>query len=400
MSKAAGSAFDAAAQRIADGFAKATQFALTFWTDVDLPTVSKSSGPVHDLQASTHWYTVALAVLCIMVAGLRMAYSGDHRHGYQAVRGTLTWVLTAGAGVAAINALGTASDKFSSYILDNAAGGHLGERIALMAGITSAAGGPNGMGPGLVMLVGFVGILASLVQMMLMLTRVGMLTIVAGVLPLAAAGSGTESGKAWFNRLVSWTVAYLLYKPAAAIVYAAAFFMIGDGSTTFQVLVGMFMMMLSILALPALMRLVTPAVAAATSHGGGGALAAAGMAAVTGARMLADHKSSSSSSTSKTGSHQPGLVGTGSPTGAGHAGSPTVMTASQGKNGSFNVTDLGGKAGSAGAGARAGASGAAKAGAGAATAGAATAADYGMQAASAVRNTASGATNSSVDLGV
>jgi hypothetical protein len=182
----AGTAFDAVAQRIAEGFAKSAQFALTFWTDVELPTLSATSGPVAMLQDSTGWYSLVIATVALLVAGIRMALTARTDPGRDALRGLLTWVLVAGAGVAAINALGRAGDAFSVWILDRSTGGDLGERIALMTGISAT--GVTGLGPGLVFLVGFVGILASLAQMMLMLIRVGVVTILAGLLPLAAAG--------------------------------------------------------------------------------------------------------------------------------------------------------------------------------------------------------------------
>jgi type IV secretion system protein TrbL len=137
--------------------------------------------------------------------------------------------------------------------------------------------------------VGMLGMLASLVQMGLMLVRVGVVTIFAGLLPLAAAGTGTETGMAWFKRITSWLLAFILYKPAAATVYASAFLLIGDGTDATSVLSGLFMLILSIVALPSLLRLVTPMVgtAVAAGAGAGGGAAAAGMVLASGARMTA-----------------------------------------------------------------------------------------------------------------
>ena len=393
VGKAAGSAFDAAASKLLGRFGQSIELSLTFWTDVDLPTLQERTGPVHDLQASTHWFTLLLATACIMIAGLKIAYSGDHRHGYEAIRGTLTWVFVAGAGVAAINAVGSASDAMSRSILDDASEGQLHARLGAMGAAAQL------MPPGLGMMVAFVGILASLVQIMLMMARVGMVTIVAGVLPLAAAGSGSETGKAWFNKLVSWVVAYLLYKPAAAIVYAAAFVLIGDGNGLFPVLIGMFMIMLSVLALPALMRLVTPIVSSATSHGGGAALAGLGAAAATGAKFLADRGGGGGGGGG--GSHAPGLVSDG-PTGAPNAPGAQTMTATQNSEGVFNVTNVGSdQAASAAGGASAGGAGAAagSTAAGASTGGAFTAVQAVADVAKAAQGVVKGAADSSAGMG-
>ena len=120
-----------------------------------------------------------------------------------------------------------------------------------------------------------------------MLVRVGVVTIFAGLLPLAAAGTSTQTGMEYFKRMTSWLLAFVLYKPTAATVYASAFLMIGDGKDATSVLAGLFMLVLAIVALPALLRLITPMVGAAVAAGAGagGGMAAAGMVMASGARM-------------------------------------------------------------------------------------------------------------------
>jgi len=153
-----------------------------------------------------------------------------------------------------------------------------------------------------------------------MLVRVGVVTIFAGLLPLAAAGTGTQTGMDYFKRISSWLLAFVIYKPAAATVYASAFLLIGDGKDATSVLSGLFMLVLSIVALPAMLRLVTPMVGAAVAAGAGagGGMAAAGMVLATGARM------SSSASAGRPGpptggSQPPGLL----PGGSGSSGGST-----------------------------------------------------------------------------
>lgn len=149
--------------------------------------------------------------------------------------------------------------------------------------------------------------------------------MLAGTLPLSAAALSTPAGKAWFKRSVGWIIAFLLYKPAAALVYASAFSLTANAKDLLSVLSGLMLILLSVFALPALMRLAVPMVAAATG-GGGGELAVAGVGAAlaTGARR----GGSSSSGGSKSGGSGTGKVngssgpdgnsgsGGGSPTGA------------------------------------------------------------------------------------
>ena len=103
-----------------------------------------------------------------------------------------------------------------------------------------------------------------------MLFRQAALLILAGVLPLAAAGSIAPMTRAWIRKVTAWMLALICYKPAAAAVYAAAFTMIGSGGSPRTVLMGFVMLLLSVLMLPALMKFFTWTTGAIASSGGGG----------------------------------------------------------------------------------------------------------------------------------
>ena len=107
-------------------------------------------------------------------------------------------------------------------------------------------------------MLGIIAFLATVIQIMLMLVRGGMLVLLVGTLPLVAAFSNTEMGMQWFRKAGAWLVAFALYKPAAAIVYAVAFDLAGQPGAL-ALLDGVMMLVLAILALPALLRFVVPA---------------------------------------------------------------------------------------------------------------------------------------------
>ena len=76
-------------------------------------------------------------------------------------------------------------------------------------------------------------------------------------------------------------LALIFYKPAAAMVYATAFTMIGTGKDPRTVLMGFTMVFLSLLALPVLMRFFTWTTGhVADASGGGGFLQTALQGAV------------------------------------------------------------------------------------------------------------------------
>ena len=109
----------------------------------------------------------------------------------------------------------------------------------------------------MVVVLGVIAILISAVQAILMLFRQASLVILAGVLPLAAAGTLTPATRTWFKKITGWELALIFYKPAAAAVYAAAFTMAGTGTGVRATFMGFAMVALSLLALPVLIRLFT-----------------------------------------------------------------------------------------------------------------------------------------------
>ena len=82
--------------------------------------------------------------------------------------------------------------------------------------------------------------------------RGGLLVILAGVLPITASFTNTQMGRQWFQKAIGWTLAFILYKPAAALIYAAAFRLTGsdafgaNGVGIVSILTGMGLMILAL----------------------------------------------------------------------------------------------------------------------------------------------------------
>ena len=134
--------------------------------------------------------------------------------------------------------------------------------------------------PAVVLVFGVVAIILALVQAVLMLFRQAALIVLAGVLPLAAAGSIAPMTRAWVRKVTAWMLALICYKPAAAAVYATAFTMIGSGGTARTALMGFAMLALSVVMLPALMKFFTWTTGSIAGGGGGGQIVSAAMGAV------------------------------------------------------------------------------------------------------------------------
>ena len=76
----------------------------------------------------------------------------------------------------------------------------------------------------------FVLMLTSIAQVMLMYVRAVLLVLLVGLFPIAAAAAFTARGKELLDRYLKWTLAWLLWKPVAATIYAAGLLMIETGA--------------------------------------------------------------------------------------------------------------------------------------------------------------------------
>jgi len=343
----AGDVISAVAGAVANAVGKVVADLGTLWVRIGTPNLTSTDGgsapsdPVAFIQAHLWWYMTALAVLGVLVGSARMAWQQRAEPGRDVLKGLAVYVAVSGAGVATIALLVSAADDFSTWIISQSLNGtSFGANITVLLGLTGASAVTgNLLGPILIIVLGLLALLASLIQIFLMVVRGGMLVILAGILPTAAAAAigGLESGKHWLKKTLAWLVAFALYKPAAAIVYAVAFRLVGSdvfgAGGVVGVVTGLALMLLALLALPALMRFVTPLVAAVASGGAGGVLGAGAAAAVTmptGAMRLARaHTGAGASAQSPGPSGANGTPGAGRPGPGGTDGSGGSVAAGQ-----------------------------------------------------------------------
>ncbi|MEO7017081.1 MAG: hypothetical protein ABI067_11145 [Leifsonia sp.] len=243
---------------------------------------SGATDAVGYIQDSLWWYVAGFAILSVIVAGIRMAWTQRTQPGKDLLQSLLTLVVVSSAGLTGIGLAVAASDGFSTWLLDGATDANFGKNITAMLALSST----SGLGLIAVLIVGTLAVLFSYIQIILMVIRGGMLVLLAGIFPISASFTNTETGRAWFKKCSGWLIAFILYKPAAAIVYAAAFKLTAsdifkdDGSGLVKILTGLALMAMALVALPALMRFVAPMVSQVGGGGGAGlALAAAGGAA-------------------------------------------------------------------------------------------------------------------------
>ncbi|MFD8784463.1 hypothetical protein [Kitasatospora sp. NPDC059599] len=263
----------------------------TWWIKVPTGNIVQSNqdnGPIQWVWAHTLWITTWIAVMSILFAAGRLAIQRRAEPAVDVAKGLFTMTVTTSMALGAIGMLTEAGDQFSSWIINQATDQDFGR--AVVGWLTVAS--ENQGGPILALILALLATLACLAQVALMLVRTAMLILLCGTLPLTAAVSSTPSGRQTFQKTVSWLIAFLLYKPVAAIIYATAFRMIAslktdpDSGGLVTSVAGIVLMLLSVVALPALMRFITPVVGAAGGGGGGGGGAAAMGALASGAKAV------------------------------------------------------------------------------------------------------------------
>ncbi|GAB2718019.1 hypothetical protein [Kitasatospora kifunensis] len=266
---------------------------VSWW--VKVPTAGfVGDGTIQWVWDHLSWLTMWVGVLSLLLAAGRIALQRRAEPAIDAVKGMVNLAVVTSAAYTGLVLLTSAGDSFSEWIINQALQGQdFGNSIVGWLVITNSSGGPL-----LALGLAQVATLACLFQVGLMLVRTAMLILLMGVLPLSAAASTTATGQNWFKKICAWMLAFILYKPVAAVVYAAAFKMISSLKTNqssnglIVSVAGIIMLILAVIALPAMMRLLVPMVdkAGGGSGGAGGALGAASSLA-SGAKAISGAKS-------------------------------------------------------------------------------------------------------------
>lgn len=264
-SSAASDVLSGLASAVSQGVRWTVENTAAWWTGISSPDLAAEPA-ITSIQSWLLPITAAVAAGAMIAAGVRMVIARRANPLLDVTGGLLSLAAVTTIGTIVPTLLLKAGDAWSAWILQVSTGGQFAQRLGslLVLGGTAA--------PAVVLIFGIAAIVLSLVQAVLMLFRQAALVILAGVLPLAAAGSLAPLTRPWIRKITSWMLALICYKPAAAAVYAAAFTMIGSGRSPRTVLMGFVMLVLSVLTLPALMKLFTWTTGAVAGSGGGGQL--------------------------------------------------------------------------------------------------------------------------------
>lgn len=234
-----GGVLDGIASAIDEGIRWIVVNTAAWWIQIPSPNLAAERA-VARIQAWLFPITAVIAAGGVIAAGLRMALTRRPNPLLDVSGGLLSLAAAITLGVIIPALLLRAGDAWSTWVLNASTGGHFTQR--LMTKILDLGGKAA---PAVVVVFGIVAMVVALIQAVLMLFRQITLIILAGVLPLAAAGTVAPITRPWIRRITLWMLALICYKPAAAAVYAAAFTLIGSGGGTRTVPMGFVALLLS-----------------------------------------------------------------------------------------------------------------------------------------------------------
>ncbi|MFC7403436.1 hypothetical protein [Citricoccus sp. GCM10030269] len=340
---AANSMFGGMVEGLYDGAVELAKIIGTWWMEVPPPNLDSPGLAL--LQQDLRFFVWVFAVIGFFFGLIRLLMDEDVRSGLVGLgKPILNLILATGVYMVAVPMLLDAGDATSRWLLDRATEGNA-SFDALVPPTSSLAGNY-----GVAFVIYLLMLLGSVVNFMFMIFRNLMLLILMAFIAVVAAASGTESGNQAWRKANAWLVALLLFKPVAAGIYALGFRMMVDdsdlsrtsdlGAGLVSALTGLLILLLACLALPMLVKFVSPAAAAGSGAFSGGAALAGAAGVAAGAAVLA------------TG------VGAGAAAGGVRAGSAAGAAASQSSGGGGGASG----GGTASGGASGGESGSATAG--------------------------------------
>ena len=313
------------------------------------------------LAGQTEYLTALLAVVSLMIGGMMLMWQRKAEPLKDILAMLIRLILISAGGVTLVATLSQASDEWSAWMLDEATAGSFNDNLIALFALN-----PFSVHSGILMaiLFGLLAIIAGAIQVVLFMIRQPFLILMVGLWPLSAAATNTDWGRQWFSKLTGWIAAFLLYKPAVAIIFALGLKMMkpdtsdtADGMLNF--IQGLLLIGMSMVALPALVKFIVPSTASLGSGGGGGAAAAVGGMAA----MKVASGSGGGGARGASGGSQ-GASPSGAAGATGSAGSSGGASSAGGQVGAGASTGASASAGAAGSAGGAAASGGAAAAAG------------------------------------
>jgi len=258
--------------RVTESMARAVEANLELFTTLWLkvPSPNPQQEAVAATQQNLEWITLFVAACGLLVALVRIGVKASLVEAVAVPRMYLIVILVSAAGGTVVAQLLQAGDAMAPWLVEQATEGNFSSETTAL--IQAAQLTQVGVGPGL--LLGALALLASALQVAAMFIRAALLLVLMAWLPTVAAASGTEAGMHRLKQIGAWIFAMVIYKPVAAVIYSVGFLTLQQdqggsfddiGAASFDLILGMTIILLAVIALPALIKFLVPIAARAGS---------------------------------------------------------------------------------------------------------------------------------------
>ena len=267
---------------------------MTWWFGI--PPMSIGAGSTTDaISLRLMWLYGVVGIVATIFGVVKATRTRDREDADRIWLGVFRALFSSGLSVAVTYQLLRFSSGFAYWLYYGISGSH-NTNFKTIINFDSGAGATL-----VLFLVMGLGImeLVSIIQAFLGLGTVIFAQILSAILPVTAAASQTEAGHQAFKKQVSWILACIAFKPAAAIIYGIGMRLAASGNVAQgsnagdnaqvvgSMIAGLMMLVLAIFALPAMVKLFAPIPSALGGGGGGKFLTSAGMMVASGAAMAA-----------------------------------------------------------------------------------------------------------------
>lgn len=364
-------------------FTTMLDFVGTWWLNIGAPEMGAGSATERVQTATTTFVGVA-GIIGTAFAVLRIARDHSRESAENLVMGLIRTVVVSGLAVSMVALSLAVTDEVAPWLVDTIAGDAARDGLGQSMGLDAVTGSTMALTTaGILIVLAPFAILGSILNAALVIFSYGVAGALCGILPIFAAASTTERGRKAFDKAVGWLISVILFKPVAAVLYGFGLALMngisgtGDGEVANHVitlLTGTVIIFSACLSMPALARVMVPAVSAGPRGMGAGGLAMLGGAVAIGALTAGVGTAAAGAAAAGAAGAGAGAAGAGAGAAGGAAAGAAAGAAGGGAGGAAGAGAGGAGAAGAGSGAGAGASGA---GAGASGAGASSGAGGG-----------------------
>ncbi|GGG69313.1 hypothetical protein GCM10011374_37140 [Kocuria dechangensis] len=309
-------------------FTTMLDFVGTWWLNIGAPEMGAGSATERVQSATTTFVGVA-GIIGTAFAVLRIGRDHNRESAENLVMGLIRTVVVSGLAVSMVALSLAVTDEVAPWLVDTIAGDAANDGLGQAMGLDTLVGAGMALTTaGILLVLAPFALLGAVLNAALVIFSYGVAGALCGVLPIFAAASTTPKGQKSFDKAVGWLVAVILFKPAAAVLYGFGLALMngidgtGDevGNKIITLLTGTVVIFSACLAMPALARVMVPAVSAGPRGMGAGGLAMLGGAVAVGALTAGVGTAAAGAAAAGAGTTSAGSAGAAGAAGAGAAG--------------------------------------------------------------------------------